>query len=161
MKNMLLSPQRIAVLLSVLLVAACSSTQPTKSIEAVKEGKISLTQGTGGGPSIQRALKLVITSWDFHRTQYPIHWDSTFNGTARLIDAGNGEVMSWNTIETWAQDDCGANPSDTRWYKTVSNTTDAPFGFGTKDGKSNHASAYLKFYGNAGVWTASIQSSGC
>lgn len=123
--------QRILVLLSVLLLAACSSTQPTKNMEVVKEGKITLTQGTGGSPSIQRALKLVITSWDFHRTQYPFQWESTFNGTARLIDAGTGEVMSWNTIETWAQDDCGANPSDTRWYKTVNNTSDAPFGFGT------------------------------
>mgnify|MGYP006906715718 CR=1 FL=1 len=137
------------------MISGCTSLQPNQGVQ------IKLDEPPTAEKATKRTLKLVVPSWTFKWSCAVFDCQSTFNGYAQLIDASNGTVMTWNTIETWSQDDCGANPGDNRWYKKVSNTTDAPFGFGTKDGKSHHASVYFKFYGNEGVWTASTRSQSC
>lgn len=158
MKSFTVSAKFVHTLLfsatSVLLVS-CATTQP------IQETVPTLKMESADKAVLQRNLKVVIPSWRFEWACSPFRCVSEFNGTAQLIDGDNGELITWNTIETWSQDDCGANPSDTRWHKKVSNTATAPFGFGKKDGKSNHASAYIRFYGSEGVWSTTVRSKSC
>lgn len=142
--------------------SACSSIHqpPDKPIPAqliTAQTDIQMTN-----PTLNRQLRLVFSQWAHKWECYMFgNCQTTFSGVARLIDSTNGQPMSWNTIETWSQDDCGASPAETRWPKVVHNTMDAPFGWGTKDGKANHASVFFRFSGNEGTWTAFAKSTAC
>lgn len=107
------------------------------------------------------SLRLITPSWDFRWECSGFHsCDSWFSGASKLVRA-DGTVLNWNLVESYTLDDCHAGPEHTKWYKTATNTDTNSFGWGKKDGKSNHASAFLRFSGSAGVWTARVRSSSC
>ncbi len=106
-------------------------------------------------------LRLVFTSWEKRWKCYPDNsCDSWFNGNAKMVRT-DGKAVKWNLVESWAQDDCGANEQDKRWFHTSIDTDTNYFGWGKKDGKANHASAFLKFTGPDGVSTAFVKSNNC
>lgn len=151
--------------LTVLTLAAfsgCASIHEPSDKIIVAQTITEQTDRQMTNPTVNRQLRLVFSHWAH---KWECYWfgncQTTFSGVARLIDSANGQPMSWNTIESWSQDDCGASPAETRWHTVVHNTMDASFGWGTKDGKANHASVFFRFSGYEGTWTAFAKSTAC
>ena len=107
------------------------------------------------------SLRLITPSWDFHWECNAVHFcESWFSGASKLVRP-DGSVVTWNLVESYTLDDCNAGPEHTRWYKHANNTDTNSFGWGKKESKSNHASAFLRFTGPEGVWTARVRSQSC
>lgn len=107
------------------------------------------------------ALRLITPNWSFVRDCNFVHnCETRFSGTAKVVRT-DGTSVTWNLIETWTLDDCGASPKDMRWYWTTTNSDTASYGWGKKDGESHHGSAFLRFTGGEGVFTAQVRTASC
>ncbi len=118
-------------------------------------------QGDAQTLQTKSALRLITTDWTFVRECNFFHnCETTFSGSSKVVRS-NGTSVGWNLIETWTLDDCGASPKDTHWYWTTNNSDSASFGWGKKDGESHHGSAFLRFTGDEGVFTARVMTESC